>query len=244
MTDLDKKAIEILRNCDQKFYIDMIDPLEIGIAEAVKVFDDGVLIHARTDTWMWMSQNEKRGIEFAESLRNESSDCSFVVHDTNCLSASCEILHMRSGVPCYVAARFSSEKFNVKTDVEIKKLDHQYDNFVWKTYGLIKDWDGGLEYAKQSIDFGMLGAFKDGECIGFIGTHSEGTMGMLEILPEFRRRGYGEALEESLVNMYIDQGRIPYCHIFETNEASLSLQRDMGFWLSEGRRIVWLQDVE
>lgn len=243
MNDLNSKAVSVLNSIDSQFYIDMVDPLQTGIGEAVLVFDDGVLLNAK-GTWMWMAQSEKRGIELAEYVKKHPThNGGLVVHDTVCLDASRDVLGgLGYGTPCYVAARFSKEKFEIKTDIEIKKLTHEFDTLVWKTYGFIKDHDWGKYVAKESIDAGMYGGFLNGECVGFIGTHSEGTMGMLEILPQFRRRGYGEALEEYLVNDYISQGRIPYCHILETNTASLNLQSRMGFWLSEGKRIYWLDD--
>lgn len=242
MTELDKRAVSILQGIDEKFYIDVIDPLQIGLGSAVIANDKGVLVNVQ-GTWMWSASTEEFCIELAEYVKKHSDlDCGLVVHEQGFVPVSCDILGKRPGIPCYVAARFSKEKFDIKTDIEIKKLTHEYDNLVWKTYGFIKDWDWGLSVAKEHIDAGVYGGFKDGECVGFIGTHEEGTMGMLEILPEFRRHGYGEALEQFLANDYIDQNRIPYCHILETNSASLSLQRDMGFWLSEGKRLVWLQD--
>lgn len=244
MTDLDKKAISVLNEVDSRFYLDMVDPLQIGIGETLFAEEGGALINVR-GTVMWMAKTNKLATKYAEYVKkfiNDGNEGGVVVHDEENIELSCDILGLRPGTPCYMAARFSKDKFDIQTDAEIKKLTHDYDELVWHTYGFIKDYDWGKFVAKESIDSGMYGAFVDGKCAGFIGTHSEGTMGMLEILPEFRRRGYGKALEEYLVNAYIDQGRIPYCHILETNSASLALQKEMGFWLSEDKRLNWLQD--
>lgn len=40
----------------------------------------------------------------------------------------------------------------------------------------------------------MLGAFLRDRPAGFIGLHEEGSMGMPEVLPEFRRMGVARAL--------------------------------------------------
>ena len=40
----------------------------------------------------------------------------------------------------------------------------------------------------------FFGAFVDGQLAGFVGEHSEGSMGMLEIFPAYRRRGLGYSL--------------------------------------------------
>ncbi|MFQ7452543.1 MAG: GNAT family N-acetyltransferase [Flavonifractor plautii] len=38
----------------------------------------------------------------------------------------------------------------------------------------------------------MLGAFVDGTLAGFAGFHGEGSIGLLEVLPAYRRRGLGK----------------------------------------------------
>ena len=53
-------------------------------------------------------------------------------------------------------------------------------------------------------------------------------MGMLEVFPEARRRGYAQALEAALIDTFMAAGRIPYCHVALDNEASKALQRKLG----------------
>ncbi len=85
------------------------------------------------------------------------------------------------------------------------------------------------EYAEDRIRSGKLwGLFADGELAGFSGYHSEGAMGMLEILPEYRRRGFGRILECFLIDKALDEGRIAYCNVYLSNEASVSLQSSLG----------------
>ncbi len=67
-----------------------------------------------------------------------------------------------------------------------------------------------------------------GALVGFIGEHDEASMGMLEIFPEARRRGYAQALEAALIDTFMAAGRIPYCHVALDNEASKALQRKLG----------------
>ena len=60
---------------------------------------------------------------------------------------------------------------------------------------------GGLEHIRQAIGAGMLGAFVDGTLAGFAGFHGEGSIGLLEVLPAYRRRGLGEALLRGAVRL-------------------------------------------
>lgn len=84
----------------------------------------------------------------------------------------------------------------------------------------------------------MLGAFVDGRLAGFIGLHAEGSMGMLEILPEYRRRGLGAALETAKIAAQLARGRTPYAHVIDGNAASAALQEKLG--LTPAREpVVW-----
>ena len=90
-----------------------------------------------------------------------------------------------------------------------------------------------------AIDRGMLGAFVAGEPAGFIATHIEGSMGMLEVLPQYRRRGIGEALLLAMTAFCLEQGKYPYGQVFTDNGPSLALQRKVGMTLSE-ELLFWL----
>ena len=97
------------------------------------------------------------------------------------------------------------------------------------------------EYMRGRIAKGaMYGAFIDGQMAGFMGVHDEGSIGLLEVLPEYRRRHVAMALETYVFNRFIEQGMTPYGQIVVGNEASGRLQEKMGvcfakehvFWLS------------
>lgn len=84
-------------------------------------------------------------------------------------------------------------------------------------------------YIHERIESGALWGVFEGESLaGFAGFHAEGSMGMLEILPPFRRRGYAAQLEAFLIAAALKEGRTPYCHVVDGNEASLHLQRKIG----------------
>ena len=73
------------------------------------------------------------------------------------------------------------------------------------------------------------------ELIGFIGTHGDGSMGMLEVLPQYRRHHIGEELEKRLITKIIASGKTPFCHIIEGNEKSMNLQKKLGGTLCENK---------
>ena len=85
----------------------------------------------------------------------------------------------------------------------------------------------------------FTGHDSSGNTVGFIGVHSEGSMGMLEILPAFRRHGYGAALETLLIRERLQGGHLPYCHVLLHNQASYRLQQKLGLRLA-ARKTIWL----
>lgn len=241
MTELDRRAVEQLSEQNLKLYIDLIDPLKTGIAHAVSVKEDGVLIKI-ADVWGFNALTESRAVEIAKIIASEKSEIEGVFqHGNKAIEDVMKIIGSTTyNVPCYIAGLFTDKQFEIDTDLEFRRLTDEYTDFVKNTYHFFADNPDSLKYAERAIKRGIWGGFKEGNCVGFIGTHEEGTMGMLEILPKYRRHGYGRALEEHLANEIMKQGRYPFCHVLENNTASLALQRDMGFWLSEDDRVYWL----
>ena len=85
----------------------------------------------------------------------------------------------------------------------------------------------------------MYGACVDDQLAGFAGTHVEGTLGLLTVLPEYRRRGLGLALERYVIRQEVRRGHIPFCQMFDDNDVSLHLQQKVGMELHP-QPIWWL----
>ncbi len=88
--------------------------------------------------------------------------------------------------------------------------------------------------------FSVAAYDKDTNLCGFIGTHSDGSMGMLEVLPAFRRHHIGEELEKRLINEILRDNKIPYCHVVYGNDKSFNLQVKLGGTCCE-KLIVFLE---
>lgn len=94
-------------------------------------------------------------------------------------------------------------------------------------------------HIRARIDEGMIGAEVNGRLAGFVGVHQEGAMGLLEILPEYRRLGLGRTLESAIIRQQVGRGRLPYGHVRTGNTASIALQKKMGMDFLE-RKVYWL----
>ena len=83
---------------------------------------------------------------------------------------------------------------------------------------------------EQAIFENRLFILRDGGGpFAFIGLHDDFSMGMLFILPEYRRKGWAERLERALTARVLEMGELPYGHVFIDNENSLRLQEKLGF---------------
>ena len=57
--------------------------------------------------------------------------------------------------------------------------------------------------------------------------------GMLEVMPEFRRKGIGTELAVFFQNYQLDRGWMPSGQVYLTNTASLKMQSKLGLSVSE-----------
>jgi tRNA (guanine37-N1)-methyltransferase len=121
-------------------------------------------------------------------------------------------------------------------DFDIRPLTQADLPFVRAHYDNISD----EEYLLERLRAGMLGVYVEDGLAGFIGTHTEGTIGLLEILPAYRRRGLAFALEGAMMRRQQALGRVPYAQIKEGNEASLQLHRKLGMEITPEASVLWL----
>jgi tRNA (guanine37-N1)-methyltransferase len=98
----------------------------------------------------------------------------------------------------------------------------------------------GPNYIRDRIARGCLFvALVHGELAGFVGMHEEGGLGMLEVLPQFRRQHVALALSTYIINWALEQGYTPYSQAKADNEASIALQdrldihraKEMLYWM-------------
>ena len=125
-------------------------------------------------------------------------------------------------------AYYPNEEINIEEVEGINFRDITMDDYDY----VKKHYDGPSATVESAISDcikdGMIGAEdKDGLC-GFIGKHPEGAIGFLYVQESHRHRGIAQCLEKQYIRKQMNDGFLAYCHVIETNEASLSLQRKIG----------------
>lgn len=117
-----------------------------------------------------------------------------------------------------------------ETGAEIRRLGAAHLPAVRASYQLEDE-----EYLRWLINRGELyGAFEGETLMAFIGRHAEGTIGLLEVLPQYRRRGLATLLQSHMIGLELSRNRVPYGQVFHGNDASLALQRSLGMTRSMG----------
>ena len=135
---------------------------------------------------------------------------------------------------CFQAAYHGAVP-SVGSSLEVREADESDLPFLTENYSHISPAEMEQVVSRRSMLIGYAGKTP----VGFIGEHLEGSMGLLYILPEFRRRGYAEALEKTLIKNTLQSGFVPFCQVEKDNSASLALQRKIGMTVSD-RLICWM----
>ena len=218
--------------------IDMLEILPLPNARVLAASDSGVLIE-HNGIYL-LSCDAGTDADYlpllVEGLEHDP-ECMIVLHS----AALKDALVTTYGFQAFLDVRHgvyrkqSPVAYSLPEGAQIRQLDESHLDFVVRHYHMMDD----VSYLHERIDEGMYGAFVGGELAGFIGTHDERSIGLLEILPEYRRLGLAFALEAYLINWLLEQGRIPFTQVSVDNEPSLALQRKLGMELSDAT-VHWL----
>lgn len=115
----------------------------------------------------------------------------------------------------------------------LRDVDYIYENSSTKKY---IDYDYIRERVKNGIS---LGLFDRGGLIAWVLTHDDGAIGFLNVLPEYRRMGYGSDVTAGIIKTLREKNRIPFVHVEEDNIKSMNLALKLGF--VKDRMVHWMR---
>ncbi len=220
-----EKARQYLRR-DPVYYAGLLDMLEAQETRLLYAAEDGLLLYTG---WLnGISARSETAIRTMLPLIIGDDVLAF----EDMLYAPLEALGFCRDMLCYPCRYMGAEPLPVAlpAGVEIRPLTHEHDDFVRAHY---HHGEGDADYMRSRIDEGMLGLFENGALAGFIGVHGGGEMGLLEVLPAYRRKGYAQLLEKQMINHRLSRGRVPHGEVETWNEASMALQKKLGMTFSE-----------
>lgn len=214
-------------------HMGMIEPIRRGSADILYAETDGVLIkEQKSNAYMISVDNLKKGQE----LLNNILKCeAMVTHQKYMVEYILNKFGLTKNLECYQAAYMEKTKLPVKEELEIKQLEQNQIEIILEHYNKIS-----RKEVEELIKNGSLfGGYKEEELVGFIGNHLEGSIGLLEVFPQYRRLGYASILEGYMVNHMLEKGLVPFGQIVSNNEKSMALHKKLGFEISEDK-LYWL----
>lgn len=226
-------ALEYL-NRDYLINASIIDSVKRDASEIIYAGKDCLMVK---DKLCGVVMLQTENFELAKRLLdNLPDDVTYIVaHNLSLAELVEKELGYKKRVPCYQAV-YKKQPFaqDEGCGLEIRLLHEEEAPDASEMY-----FDS-LDEAKKHIRLGLVyGGFYQGKLAAMIGRHYEGSMGLLVVKEDYRRRGFGGVMEKFLINHLIKRGLTPYCQIIEGNNASLALQRKLGLDIS-GNMLYWM----
>lgn len=174
-------------------------------------------------------------IDYLGLDRYAGRDCNLLLVTDRVLGeAAYEKYGFSEKLECYQVAYYG-EKPSPDAGLAVRAADLSDLLVLTEHYRLISPEEMESLVRRGSV---LLGYFEN-ELVGFIGEHLEGSMGLLYVLPEYRRRGFGSELEKHLIARTMEEGYTPFGQVVRDNRDSLELQKKIGMTQSENI-IVWM----
>ncbi len=240
---------EKLMDCHEKLRKDklhhagMLELIARGQAELFFEGEEGILLRDKKSGVFMLTVKDREAGEHILEMVFGTADVSisapaqadmFVVHQEYMVDAIKSRFGLKLWSGCYILSYTKKESLP-KKDADIRKLDMSYLATVVSHYKLADK----NEMAERLSGGNILGIFVENTLAGFIGEHTDGSMGMLEVFPEYQRQGLATALETDLANRTLQKGYMPFGYVKEDNAASLRLQEKMGFYRAK-EKVWWL----
>ena len=208
--------------------------LKRGTGEILFESSGALFIHdSVSGAFMLACEDTEAGMALLDRNGAESFDL-LMVSDHALGKAAFERYGFSGKLECYQVAYYG-EKPETNTELTVRTARMDDLTILTENYDLLSPEELEMLIKRQSILMG----YHDGELVGFIGEHLEGSMGILYVFPEFRRRGFGAALQTHMIAKTMENGYIPFGQVEKDNAASLKMQEKIGMTRSD-KLIVWM----
>ena len=199
--------------------------LRRGTAEILERDDDGIFLFD-TVSEAYMISSTDSGSAAQWILRHSDRNYKLLVASGDSIADFIkENLSFQNVLKCYQLI-FSGEKPKLpKTSLETRHAAEEDLDFILAHYDILSREELTKIIMRRKLIMGLL----NGKPVGFVGEHLEGSLGILYILPEYRKQGFAAYLEKYQMNEMLRDGYIPFGQVEVGNEKSLNLQKKLGF---------------
>jgi len=215
----DKQQVLEFLNRDYLMFAPMICDLEHGDSSILSVCDYGVALMHKDGVMQVAIDDDASIVHFKDRI--EAGVLTTVYGNSDPDNLVRAIPSIKKTVACHQVIYTKKAVPDFRHRAQYRLLKEQDADFVFENYS--RAWS--KDHIKKLLQRDLIwGAYIGDEIVGFIGRHIEGAMGLLEILPKFRRQGFGKELEYFIIDKVLDENKIPYAHIVQGNDVSMSLQ--------------------
>jgi len=229
---MDERVLGYL-SAEKPLHIDMLEAISRGNADIIYASPEGVMLQEKySGAYMLSKMDMNLGIELLEKLHEPKL---IEVHQENLAQYALGRFAFSYMLECFQVVYTSKTKPALTKGLVIRRPTDKELAIIKDNYNKISD----QEFYKINEMGNLYAGIADGKMIGFVGSQLEGSIGLLEVFPEFRRLGYGTELEKHMISLMMDKGYVPFGQIESHNEKSLALQKKLGLEISEDK-LYWL----
>ena len=197
--------------------------LSRGTGETIAELNNALLVRDNVSGAYFLAcEDEKTGITLLD--RYIGSDCRLLMVSDYAIGQTAFARYgFSEKLECYQFAYYR-EKPVIDTKLSVRTADEHDLPMLIEHYQRISPEELSEVVRRGAI---LLG-YDQGHLVGFIGEHLEGSMGILYVLPDYRRRGFGTALQTCFIARTMEKGFVPFGQVEKDNQKSLRLQEKIG----------------
>lgn len=235
--DINREAALAFLQQDSLLRIQSLEALRKGTAQIIAQVADGLLL---TDTACRLNYLNADSGQAVKALLAQLGPVPVLVSDLASMDGYImDRMGYKGREVCYNAVYTQKEPLPVPAPLQLGPLLPEQAPLIIPLVHT-HDPDETLQFMREGR---LLGGYLGEELVGFVGWHEEGSLGMLHVFAQHRRRGFAQALEALIINRTLEMGAVPYGQVIEDNLPSLALQAKMGLELSS-KTVSWLFSEE
>jgi GNAT superfamily N-acetyltransferase len=196
-----------------------------GTAEILERDDDGIfLFDTVSEAYMISSTDAEKAAQWI--LRHSDRDYRlFAVNGDPTADFIRENMGFKNMLKCRQLVYYGEINKLPQTPLTTRYAAEEDLDFILAHYDILSREELAKIILRRKLIMGLL----NGKPVGFVGEHLEGSLGILYILPEYRKQGFAAYLEKYLMNEMLKDGYFLFGQVEVGNEKSLNLQKKLGF---------------
>lgn len=224
---------------DILFNIDMIEPIRRGQGKVIYESENGVVMYEKNSDTMFFSVADFGEFKEQVDKLDFSTFSLAVTHSKKQAEYISSIVSFPEQMEVYQYV-YTGGHIDFAENHFIRLADKNNDDevrFIASHYSGVS----GYDYTRSRVDEGnvYVKLSENNEIMGFVGFHEEGSMGILEVMQEYRRQGIATELMGFIIKEAKRRGYVPFSQAETDNYKSMALHEKMGMTRAENP-VYWL----